>query len=218
MGLSKNTYRGYIGITTTSGGVFGIDELLLIPELKSFTYTENSGTSTFSVTVPSDTQSGDLMIYLAGCRDGRNQSSFTSGYTDLASGLQNIFVRYKTSDGTEAGTSVTGTCNSGTIGPAALFVFSNGAYKSSSIQGRTGSNYTLNAPTHSSGDIAILFNQDRANNGVTPGLSEILRDADIATDSFYEFHIERNISTLSNQSITNVDSDSVGAYIVITRS
>ena len=189
--------------------------------LRSFSYVEYSSTNTWDITVPADTQPEDLMIVMAGCRDGRNQDNFaftgTASFTDLASGLQNIFCRYATANSGDAGTIITTTWSGNTTGPIGLYVFKGGTYVSSSIQGRTNSNYTLTAPSGYSPDkIAILFNQDRADNTVSPGLSEILRDAVIGSSSYYEFQIERSgAASISNQSVTNVQSDSVGAYIVV---
>ena len=201
-------------------GVFGSSSSGLA--LRSFSYVEYSSTNTWDITVPADTQPEDLMIVMAGCRDGRNQDNFaftgTASFTDLASGLQNIFCRYATANSGDAGTIITTTWSGNTTGPIGLYVFKGGTYVSSSIQGRTNSNYTLTAPSGYSPDkIAILFNQDRADNTVSPGLSEILREADVDSGrSYYKFQIERSgAASISNQSVTNVQSDSVGAYIVV---
>lgn len=223
MSLRKNYKNGYIGFSTSLGGVFDINTSSKKVELKSFSYVEYSNANGWTITVPADTAQGDLMIVMSGCRDGRTQSNFTftgtASFTDLASGLNNIFCRYATANSGDAGTVITTTWNSNTTGPIGLYVFDGGVYTNSSIQGGTGSNYTLNAPSgyNREKSVAILFNQDRADNVITPGLSEVLRDAAIGTSSYYEFHIERTASSIVNQDITNVSSDSVGAYIVVSK-
>lgn len=220
MSLSKNTSRGFLGlIDITNYGVFSIDEIISKPSVRSFTYTENSGASNFNVTIPSDTQVGDLLIYFAGCRDGRSQNGFTSGWTDLAVGLQNIFLRYKTAQAGDIGSVVAGTWSGSTTGPAAVFAIGGWSSIFASVQERVAAGYSLLSPYDSTiGSLAILFNQDRALNTRSPGLSEDLRTAAIGTSSYYTFQLERTSPPpYPTQTIGNVSSDSVGAYVVITR-
>jgi len=215
--MNKNTDKqSILGAIPSNSGIYNIETSRIIPKLRSFTYTENISLNPFNVTIPTDTQVGDLLVYFAGCRDGRTQSSFTSGWTDLAVGLQNIFLRYKTAQLSDIGSVVGGTWSSNITGPAAVFVFNGSNSILATVQGRTSSGYTLTSPNDTQNSLAILFNQDRALNTRSPGLSEDLRTATISTNSYYTFQLERTtLPPYPTQTIGNVSSDSVGAYVVI---
>lgn len=218
MTLTRNTFNGFLGISDVSNGIIPGDlDGIVKPRYKSFTFTENSSTSSFNVTIPSDTGVGDLLFYIAGCRDGRTQNSFTgTGWTDLAVGLENIFVRYKFAQLSDIGATVGGNWSSNTTGPAAIVAISSPVTTlSASVQGRTTGGYSVNPPPQSKRSIAIFFNQDRIANVRTPGLSEDLRTAAISTNSFYTYQLERTTVPYPVQAMTNVSTDSVCAYIVI---
>jgi len=215
--MNKNTdNKSILGAIPSNSGIYNIETSRIIPQLRSFTSTENISLNPFNVTIPTDTQVGDLLVYFAGCRDERTQSSFTSGWTDIAVGLQNIFLRYKTAQLSDIGSVVAGTWSSNTTGPAAVFVFSGSNSILATVQGRTSSGYTLTSPNDTQNSLAILFNQDRALNTRSPGLSEDLRPATISTSSYYTFQLERpTLPPYPTQTIGNVSTDSVGAYVVI---
>jgi hypothetical protein len=215
--MNKNTDKqSILGAIPSNSGIYNIETSRIIPKLRSFTYTENISLNPFNVTIPTDTQVGDLLVYFAGCRDGRTQSSFTSGWTDIAVGLQNIFLRYKTAQLSDIGSVVGGTWSSNATGPAAVFVFNGSNSILATVQGKTSSGYTLTSPNDTQNSLAILFNQDRALNTRSPGLSEDLRTATISTSSYYTFQLERTtLPPYPTQTIGNVSSDSVGAYVVI---
>jgi hypothetical protein len=217
--MNKNTKYGFLGTVNFSKprGVISMDEIQPTPILRSFTYNEFSGATNFSATIPATTVIGDLVIYVAGCRDNRTQSTFSgTGWTDLATGLSNLFARSKIAEAGDIGATIISTWNSNTTGPAGIFVVSNVDAFYSTIQGRSSSNYSLAAPTTDPAKLLLLFNQDRAQNIITPSLTEDLRTSNIASNSYYTFQVTRsNISTPSTISVTNVSLGSVSTYFAI---
>ncbi len=218
MSLVKNTKYGFLGAVaiTPPSGIIRIDEIEPRPVLKSFTYNEFAGQSNFSATIPATTSVGDLIIYVAGCRDGRTQSSFSgTGWTDMATGLSNLFARRKNAEAGDIGATITSTWGGNTTGPAGIFVVSNVNAFFSTIQGRASANYNLTAPA-SQGKLLLLFNQDRAANTITPNLSEDLRTGIINTNSYYTFQATRyNTAAVPTLAVTSVSSDSVATYFAI---
>ena len=110
MSLSKNTYRGYIGITTTSPGVFGIDETFkpAVEYVNSSGNVVNNGTSA-SFSIPSGIQAGDLILAMIA---GGNLGTPSLTGTDAANfttdtSTSSHFIAYKYADGTESARTLT---------------------------------------------------------------------------------------------------------------
>jgi hypothetical protein len=121
MSLSKNTYRGYIGITTTSPGVFGIDELVFSPPTVVST---SSADAAASITLPSGILAGQTILIFAG---SRQDIATPSGYTLINSYQQSVggtkpslATFYKIANGTEGGTSLSVLADNSVIGCAVI--------------------------------------------------------------------------------------------------
>jgi hypothetical protein len=103
MTLRRNYSRGYIGNSQFDKGVFGIENLLFLPELVSFT---NSTTDTDTHTYPSNITTDSILIGVT-ADDGSNPGNFPTGWNSIfsitdANPRTKIF--YKNADGTETGT------------------------------------------------------------------------------------------------------------------
>jgi hypothetical protein len=118
MGLSKNTYRGYIGITTSSFGVFGIDELFLLLSYINSTTTSHAGNITISV--PSGSQFGDLLLLVITHGGGNTTFTAPAGWSTLADGGlpgsdPKIEVFYRSHNGSDTSISLGGGGSNGDV-------------------------------------------------------------------------------------------------------
>jgi len=216
MPINKSTQQGYLGNILNRRGIFDMYEIS--PEIQYFyNLEENIDTDNFRLNVPIEARSGDTLLYLAACRDGRSQQSFTDGpggsWINLATGFDNLFARYRTAVDADAGASVGGNWSSNTDGPAVCFVI-DGNYADHEVQNRTSSSFTLNSLTiNTPSNLGILFYQSRNNlPSASPGLGTILETGNIVSSSYYQIELGFN-TTYPLQNITNSNSDCVGAYV-----
>jgi hypothetical protein len=118
MTLSKNTFRGYLGSTRTTGGVSRLYEVNQVtPTVLSTSISSNST----SITLPSGIENGQTIIIFAGSQSNINTPS---GYTlinrEQTLGNPKIATFYKIANGTEGGTSLTVISDQSVLGCAVL--------------------------------------------------------------------------------------------------
>lgn len=217
MPINKSTRQGFLG----NSFYRGISDMYEISSTIQYFYNleEYIDTSDFTVNVPIEARTGDTLLYLAACRDGRNQGPFTNGpggsWTNVATGFQNLFARYRTAVDADAGASVGGEWGSNTTGPAVCFVI-NANYTDHDVQDRTSGSFTLNSLTTNPLNLGVLFYQSRSSlPSASPGLATILETGNInGNDSHYriELEIDDGNNSYPLQNITNSNSDCVGAY------
>ena len=197
MGLSKNTYRGYIGITTTSGGVFGIDELDLPPPIVVST---SSADNAASITLPSNILAGQTILIFAGSRqDIATPSGYTliNSYQRSVAGDPSLATFYKIANGTEGGTSLSVLADNSVIGCAVI-----GRSISINVPGtaenNSGDKMTLSSITPWSNSLVFLFSvcdqisNDPSNTG---GFTNVVIDgANNAGSNAKEFYVWSKIS------------------------
>lgn len=126
MPLSNNLSRGYLGITTTTGGVFGIDESRLF--FSKITYINSTTTShdgNITISIPSGSQSGDLLLLIISHGGGSATFTAPSGWSTLTDGAlpggdPKLEVFYRSHNGSDTSVTVTGT---GTNGDVSLHTF-----------------------------------------------------------------------------------------------
>lgn len=113
MGLSKNLSRGYLGITTTAGGVVGIAEAIpTTPTVISTSQADNAN----NITLPSNIIEEQTILILAA---SRLTIPTLSGYNLISSHTSSdprTSIFYKIANGTEGGTSLTVLSDNGVIG------------------------------------------------------------------------------------------------------
>jgi len=112
MSLRKNYTRGYIGFSTSLGGVFDISTTAAkrpIEYISSYGQVVNNSSSQ-AITIPSGIQSGDLILAMVAGEDattsltGTDASNFT-----IDTSTSNQFIAYKYADGTESLRTLTAT-------------------------------------------------------------------------------------------------------------
>lgn len=228
MSLSKNLSRGYLGITTTTGGVFRVDEA----PAKPVEYVNSSGNvvnnnTTASFTIPSGIQAGDLILAMVA---GSNQSSFTLGTisltgTDAANfttdtSTNNHFIAYKYADGTESSRTLTAnTTVSGRWGYL-YFVCRNGVWSANVDKDfQTNINPSTN-PTvsqtvaHSGGILVGLFGGDTNNPDVfVPSqYTELFRLSSVDADATAGYELIPDAGTYNRQ-WTSIATRAANGYI-----
>ena len=126
MSLSKNLSRGYLGITTTTGGVFGIDESRLF--FSTITYINSTSDSivagNININVPSGSQSGDLLLLIISHGGGSATFTAPSGWSTLTDGTlpsngPKLEVFYRSHNGSDESVLLVG----GSSGDVSLHTF-----------------------------------------------------------------------------------------------